>query len=451
MTSQLLFVLFCVIHLIWSLLAIVVITRQQRIPTTATLWCGIVAFMPFLGTLLYIIFSYKVKRMFRNHAGEGDTMVERIVNCNCGTRKKLHNRALSLHNGDNALASLIESLREATTSIHMEYYIFLDDRVGRSISEVLMDKARQGVEVRVIYDAIGSWSFRKRYIRQMRSAGVEVVAFKPLRFPFISFGMNRRNHRKIVVVDSAVAFLGGVNIAKRYVDGDYLGRWRDEHMRVEGDVVADLQKIFIADWNRVSGQKMDVKNYVKSHSIDETLPMQIAWSEQGDTEDVLLDAYTAAIVSAKSVVRISSPYLVPPPQIINVIRVAVKNGVRVVIMTPSGSHLPVVDLIVDSYIEELLNLGVEVYRYTDGFLHAKLLLVDDNLASIGTANIDYRSLHDNMEVVAFVSDRGFVGNIVSIFDLDLLRCSPVGLASWQDRSIYRRLASNIFRLLSPFV
>ena len=451
MTSQLLFVLFCMVHVIWSLLAIVVITRQQRIPTTATLWCGVVLFMPLVGTLLCIIFSYKVRRLFRNHAGEGDTMVERIVNCNCNTQKRLYNRAESLHNGDNALASLIASLREGTTSIHMEYYIFLDDNVGRSISEVLMDKARAGVEVRVIYDAIGSWSFRKRYIRKMRSAGVEVVAFKPLRFPFVSFGMNRRNHRKIVVVDGAVAYLGGVNIAKRYVDGDYLGRWRDEHMRVEGDVVADLQQIFITDWNRTAHQNIDIANYIQSHSIDDVLPIQIAWSEQGDTEDVLLDAYTAAIVSAKHVVRISSPYFVPPPQIINVIRIAVKNGVRVVVMTPSVSHLPVVDLVVDSYIEEFLNLGVEIYRYTDGFLHAKLLLVDDELASVGTANIDYRSLQDNMEVVAFVSDREFVGGLVSIFDLDLLGCLPVELAQWRGRSVLRRLLSNIFRLFSPFI
>ena len=178
--------------------------------------------------------------------------MEQIVARGCGTRPAPRNSVSLLHNGSNAFTALIAALQHAVRSIHMEYYIIRDDRIGRTIAEILIRKARVGLEVRVIYDAVGSWRLSRTTLRRMHDAGVRTAAFEPVRFPWFTTRVSRRNHRKIVVTDGRVAFLGGINIAKYYLDGDYMGKWRDEHLRIEGDAVKDLQRLFIADWARVT-------------------------------------------------------------------------------------------------------------------------------------------------------------------------------------------------------
>ena len=245
------------LHLAWALMAVPVVTRQQRVPASAATWLALILLLPVAGTLLYILAGYRRNGPTADcPACRGDRL-EQIIAHGCGTRPTRYNRVGLLHNGNNAFTALIASLQRATRSIHMEYYIIRDDRIGRTIAEILIRKARAGLEVRVIYDAVGSWRLSRKTLRRMHDAGVETAAFEPVRFPWFTTRVTHRNHRKIVVTDGKVAYLGGINIAKYYLDGDYMGKWRDEHLRVEGDAVADLQRLFIADWARVRGEYLD--------------------------------------------------------------------------------------------------------------------------------------------------------------------------------------------------
>ena len=302
----------------------------------------------------------------------------------------------------------------------------------------------------MIYDAVGSWRLSRKTLRRMHDAGVETAAFEPIRFPWFTTRVTHRNHRKIVVTDGKVAYLGGINIAKYYLDGDYMGKWRDEHLRVEGDAVADLQRLFIADWARVRGEYLDSRRYIAPHGIRQRLPIQLAWAEEGPSRLTIADAFASAIVRAHRTIRISSPYFLPPALLLDALRLAARGGVRVQVMIPSCSDSPFTDLISDSYIGDLLDAGVELYRYDNGFLHAKLLIVDEDTASVGTANMDYRSLLDNLEVTAFIRDRSVVRALSATYDDDLASCRRIARETWRPTA-WRRTLGDALRLVSPLM
>ncbi len=437
------------LHLAWTALAAVVVTRRTRNPASAGVWLLLVFALPVAGTLLYVLAGWHDTRTAACAAPAGNRHpLAALIGCGCGTRTAPHNRIDPLHNGSNAFAALIASLQRATRSIHMEYYIFRNDRIGRTIAAILMRKARAGVEVRVIYDAVGSWRLGRRLRRDLRRAGVEIRPYAPIRFPWFTPRTNRRNHRKIVVTDGRTAYLGGINIAKYYLDGDGMGKWRDEHLRIEGDAVADLQRLFLADWARSGGPRLDPAHYVAPHRIADMRPMQIAWAEEGPSRTTLADAFASVIHRAHRTIRLSSPYFMPPPCILDALRIASRRGVRVAVMIPTCSDSRITDLASESYAADLLEAGAELYRYDNGFLHAKLLVADDTVASVGTANMDYRSLQDNLEVTAFVYDRATAASLAATFDRDLEHCVRIRPDTWR-RTPLRRIASDLLRLLSP--
>lgn len=443
--------IFLAIHLAWCLAAALIVTRQKRIPAVAAAWWLTVVLLPVVGTLLYLLSGWRPYRYFRCPEPLHGSRLERLVEAGGGSRCAPCNRVSLLHNGNNAFSSLIAALQRATRSIHLEYYIFRNDRIGRTIAEILMRKARAGVEVRLIYDAVGSRSFDKRIVQKLRRSGAAVHPFETLRFPWFVPRTTRRNHRKIVVVDGRIAFLGGINIAKYYLDGDNLGRWRDEHLRIEGDAVADLQRLFAHDWQAAGGYPIPVERYISGHAITERLPVQIVRAEEGCSRRTLCDAYAAAIIRARHTVRISSPYFMPPPQILDALRIAVRSGVRVVVMTPACSDSHFTDLVSESYAVDLLDAGVELCLYENGFLHAKLLVVDDRVASVGTANMDYRSLEDNLEVTAFIYGREAVDELAATFDRDVEGCVRATREAWAARPQLRRLTGDLLRLLAPLL
>lgn len=438
------------IHLAWALMAVPVVTRQQRVPASAAAWLALILLLPVAGTLLYVLAGYRRHTPAAGPAACCGDHLEQIITRGCGTCPTQHNRVELLHNGNNAFTALIASLQRATRSVHMEYYIIRDDRIGRTIAEILIRKARSGLEVRVIYDAVGSWRLNRTMLRRMHAAGVETAAYEPLRFPWFTTRATHRNHRKIVVTDGKVAYLGGINIAKYYLDGDYMGKWRDEHLRVEGDAVADLQRLFIADWARVRGECLDSRRYIAPHTVRQRLPIQLAWAEEGPSRLTIAEAFAAAIVRAHRTVRISSPYFLPPAMLLDALRLAAHGGVRVQVMIPTCSDSPFTDLISDSYVGDLLDAGVELYRYDNGFLHAKLLIVDDDTASVGTANMDYRSLLDNLEVTAFIRDRDVVRALSATYDDDLASCRRIGRNDWRPPA-WRRTLGDVLRLVSPLM
>lgn len=442
------------LHLIWTVLAALVVTRQQRVPASAAAWIALVLLLPVSGTLLYVLAGYR--RGFPPAAAaaprtEIPDRLQRLIASNCGSQPRPHNRVELLHNGNNAFSALIAALQRATRSIHMEYYIFRDDRIGRAIADILQRKARAGVEVRVIYDAVGSGGLTRRMLRDMHRAGIRTEAFRPVAFPWFTPRVCRRNHRKIVVTDGRVAFLGGINIAKYYLDGDSLGKWRDEHLRIEGDVAGDLQRLFLADWAALTGEKPEPETPPAPRTVAERLPMQLAWAEEGASRLTLAEAFAAAIARARTSVRISSPYFMPPTIVLDALRIAARSGVRVQLMVPACSDSRFTDLVSESFIGDLLDTGAELYRYDNGFLHAKLLVVDEAVASVGTANMDYRSLLDNFEVTAFIYDRATARTLAATFDDDLAACRPVTAEQWRRRAPWRRALCDLLRLTAPLL
>ncbi len=439
------------LHLVWSLGALLFIARRQRIPASAGVWTALVVLLPVAGTLLYLLCGLR-RAATPAPAPENPPRdpLERLVHAGCGTRTTLCNRIEPLHNGSNAFSALIAALQRATRTIHMEYYIIRNDRIGRVIAEILIRKARAGVEVRILYDAIGSRRLGRRMLRDMQAAGVRTAAYHPLRFPWFTPAATRRNHRKIVVADGKIAFLGGINIAKYYLDGNYMGKWRDEHLRIEGDAVADLQRLFAADWAEARGERLDAAALTAPHSIRERLPVQLAWSEEGASRFTLAEAFAQLILRARRRVRICSPYFMPPTLLLDALRLAAHAGVRVQVMVPTCSDSRLTDLVSDSYVEDLLAAGVELYRYENGFLHAKVIIADETTASVGTANMDYRSLVDNLEVTALIRGREVVRQLAREFDDDLRSCVRIDPAAWRP-PLHRRLLGDVLRLASPLM
>ena len=441
---------FLAIHLLWSLGALLWTTRRHRIPASAAAWAAVIVSLPVAGSLLYLAFGLPQRSpALHRPAGPGDPL-SNLIFSGCGTRPALRNRVEVLHNGNNAFSALIAALQRAKRTIHLEYYIFRDDRVGRAIADILVRRARAGVEVRVIYDAVGSWGLKRNLLRRMHAAGIRTVAYAPLRFPWFVPRSTHRNHRKIAVVDGRTAFLGGINIAKYYLDGNDSGKWRDEQLRMEGDIVADLQRLFAADWTAATGRQLDPAPLIARHTVGRTLPMQLAWSQAGPSRTTIAEAFAALIVRARRRVRICSPYFLPPTLLLDALRLAVKSGTRVEVMIPAASDSPLTDLASDSYIDDLLDTGVDLYRYEAGFLHAKVLIVDDFAASVGTANMDYRSLTTNLEVTVILRDRDTVRRMAATFDRDRAACVRLDRRSWRPPFL-RRTAGNLLRLAAPLL
>lgn len=377
--------------------------------------------------------------------------MEDIVFDGCGTRPTIRNRVELLNDAGEMYAALIAALHRARHTIHLEYYIFDDDRIGRTISEVLIRRARSGVKVRVIYDLLGSWMPAWGMLRTLRKAGVEVCYFRPLRMGSLWQGINIRNHRKIAIIDDRIAFLGGINIARRYLEGNELGRWRDEHLRLEGEAVADLQQLFRRDWAAVGGGRIEELSIPAAEGVDEHRETLIAWSEEGPSRNVMERVMVRLIEGARRELLLSSPYFIPTPLLLTALRRALKRGVRVELMTPARADLRLAARASEAYYGELLRLGGRISLYENGFLHTKMVAVDREVVCLGTPNLDYRSLRINWEVAAVVKDLLFGKRVVDTFWRDREHCIPLRYETWKNRPLWQRLQSRLAVLFSRWL
>ncbi len=377
--------------------------------------------------------------------------IENIVFAGCAVRPTQENRVALLNDASEMYAALIAALHRARRTIDLEYYIFDDDRIGRTISELLIRRARSGVRVRVIYDLLGSWMPAWGMLRKLRKAGVEVRYFRPLKGFRILNWINIRNHRKIAIVDGRVAFLGGINIARRYLDGTELGHWRDEHLKIEGGAAADLQELFCRDWRTVGGKESGRKQKQAASHHPEGQRTLIAWSEEGVSRQVVEQSLVELIRGARHEILLSTPYYIPTPPLRSALSEALRRGVRVELMIPARADLRIATWATESYYRELLALGGRIFRYKTGFLHTKMVLIDRKLSSIGTANLDYRSLRTNWEVAAFIDDKAFGQEIAETFHRDRQNCSELSLKGWKRRFPLLQLRSRLARLLSRWL
>jgi len=445
--------LFILAYLLSAVPASAAVLRQKQTPAVAIAWLLAILLVPFGGSLFYLLAGHR--RPVRDVVPSGRTPaagIERMLWYGCSTRIRRRNRVEQLHDGGEAFGALIAALQGARRHIHLSYYIFADDRIGRAIGDILIRKARAGVEVRLLYDAVGSWKLPERFVRRLRRAGIEVAAYAPLRFPWFTPRANRRNHSKIAVIDGRVGFVGGINIAERYLDGNALGRWRDEHLRIEGEAVEDLQRLFAADWTLCGGAPLREGRYAAPPADDLPLsPLQIAWTREDRSRTTLADLFAQLIDEASHTLRLSSPYFLPPPALYEALLRAVRRGCRVVVMLPARSDVWLARRATDAYLGELLDAGVEIFRFRGGFLHAKRLIADERVASVGTANFDYRSLEYNTEATALLLDPETVSQAIRRFDADLASCTPIDPEAWRRRSVRYRLGDRIARLFAPLL
>lgn len=457
-----------------------VIFLENRHPTQTLTWLVVLGGFPLVGFIFYLLFgrNYRKERMYRKKyfldkqafltvEGEDDPRSEEKLQL-MGEHQarlftlaqKLGNSPISfdtatkvLTNGDETFGHILEQLNRARHHIHMEYYIFRHDEIGQEIKKILIEKASQGVKVRFLYDAVGSWQLSTTFINDLKSAGIETVCFGPVKLPFLNNKFNFRNHRKIIVIDGTIGFVGGLNIGDEYLGRDKnYGFWRDTHLMLRGEAVRSLQLIFLQDWYYMTNHSFLTAEYL-SPQIDNNNHggVQLIAGGPDNEWSVIKNIFFAMITSAKRSVWIASPYFIPDEDIFSAIKVASLSGVDVRLLVPNRPDKRIVFHASRSYFPELLEAGVKVYEYERGFMHSKIVIVDDELASIGTSNMDMRSFHLNFEVNAFLFRTKSTQKLVEEYLNDLKYAKQLDLPTFKKRHIGLRLLESTSRLLSPLL
>ena len=469
-----------VIFLITSISIAVIIVYEKRSPFKTAAWILVLVLLPILGLIFYLFFGqeYRKQKLYSRRGikalgrfrsittrqlrsfnkqelqlSGGVENFKKIIGLLLNNSQAIlttGNSVKILNNGKKTLQAILGAIAKARHHIHLEYYIIDNDEVGCALKALLIQKRSEGVEVRVIVDDVGSWSLSNGYINELKAAGVKFVSFMEVRYPRLTWKVNYRNHRKIVVVDGDIGFTGGINMADRYIKGNpKLGEWRDTHLQLEGDAVAALQTVFAADWYFMTGENLSGDKFFKPLSDLPGVPVQISASGPDSDWDSIGQAYFAAIAGARREVYIVTPYLMPPPSIVTALKTAALGGIDVRIIIPERSDAKIPKWCSFSYIEELLEAGVRIFLYQKGFIHTKLLLVDGFFASLGSANLDFRSLETNFEVNAFIYHEKVASELLKYFRVDLRNSREVYLNQWRKRSWYMKTRESFAYLVSP--
>ena len=468
------------IYLINFILVVDLIFRGKRNIDNTLTWIVILVLVPPVGFILYAMFGRSIakKNMFSVKEKEDKVIKDKILESYVEIESNLdpyldENKDIiyTLANSNNAhftadndvdiypesnmfFNSLLEELKKAEEYINIQFYIFKDDRIGKEIIEILKEKAQSGVEVRLLYDAVGGRNLSRKAVKEMKEAGVQVANFFPSFLNIINFNINFRNHRKIVVIDGKVGFVGGFNVGDEYLGRDpKFGEWRDTHIRLTGSCVIDLSMRFLLDWRYTTKENLDLAKYFtkKREKSTGNVGIQIVSSGPDITElDEIKYGYMKMIQKARDYVYIQSPYLILDKTLMETLKVACLSGVDVRIMIPSKPDHPFVYWASYSYAGELLNYGAKIYTYGgDAFLHAKTIVYDDSVASIGTANMDIRSFELNFEVNAFIYSEEKAREQRMIFERDIENSREITKEIYESRSTYIKIKESISRLLSP--
>ncbi|MFC5446890.1 cardiolipin synthase [Paenibacillus aestuarii] len=360
------------------------------------------------------------------------------------------NQVEVLTNAEPTYASMLAAIDEAKDHIHFEFYTIRHDATGRLFQEALIRKAQEGVKIRVIYDGIGSYQLSNAYINKLKQAGIEVQSFLPPLIAFFDKRLNYRNHRKIVIVDGKVGFLGGINIGNEYVGKDpKLGFWRDTHLKLSGDAVYYLQQTFLTDWLFVSGQRVSGESLFPEHHQPEDSLVQVIASGPDAQWDAIQEMFFAGIVAARKRVYLTTPYFIPDPSITMALKTAVISGADVRMILPYKADSRIVQYATRSYLLELMQAGVRIYLYRKGFMHAKVMLIDHTMATVGTANMDMRSFFSNFELNAVLFNHDVIARLEADFLQDLKDCEELKLAEFEKRSRWEKGKEVLARMLSP--
>lgn len=454
--------------------AVVVVLRENRNPIRALSWVIALVFLPFVGLIFYIFFGRSLRGLHlisrHNKRKIMHKHTPRRVNINslelepdhrsliklshslCHSPFTVNNSIEVFTNGLDKFESFKRDLREAKSSILLQYYIFLDDKTGREISDILIAKAREGVLVKVMYDHVGSFSARNRFFKRMQEHGVETHPFFRVNFPQLANRLNWRNHRKIAVIDGEIGYIGGMNIADRYVDGLKGGKvWRDTHFRVKGDIVESLIYSFAIDWNFLKKEPYVPQVRPVESQLRNSCGTQLLTGGPTEKWNNMSMCFLRAISSAKKSIYIQTPYFLPTDSLFHALQAAALSKVDVRIMIPDHPDSRLLRYASFSYVTQCLRAGIKVYLYEPGMLHAKAMIIDESFVTSGSTNFDFRSFENNFESNLLVYDKGFNRRMRDIFFDDIKKCRKVNIESWRKRPVWQRLYESLFRLVSPIL
>lgn len=470
---------------IWNMLfAIIIVFFQRRDPKSVWAWLLLLYFIPILGFVFYLLLGtdMRKRKMFRikeleDHLSEAIRQQEYKIKSKeleeadegvCGyTDLIMYNLESSggvlsddndidfYTDGNEKFDALIEDLKKAEHFIHMQYYIIKNDVLFQRIKDVLVEKARQGVEVRVLFDGMGCRSVNHRYWKKLNEQGIMTAEFFPAFLRRFHLRINYRNHRKIVVIDNKVGYVGGFNVGKEYIDLDKkFGHWRDTHLRIQGSAVLGLQIRFILDWNYAAHENLlsnkKYFDFVTPGSRDHC-DVQIISSGPDNTSEQIRDNYLRLIHKAQKSIYIQTPYFIPDESVLDALLIAVRSGIEVNIMIPCKPDHPFVYWATYSYIGDMVMAGANCYTYGNGFLHSKGIIVDSHVFCYGTANMDIRSFALNFEVNAIVFNEKKAKEMEAIFREDLKVSRQVTRDLYAQRNLYIRIKEQVCRLMSPLL
>lgn len=477
-SSEWLYTAFAIIALGSTVVIILVILSENRNPVKSLAWVTVLLLLPVVGLILYLFFGRSIKntRMIsrRNRRklrrrekkssavpadmGLAASSVQQINLAKSLTGAQFYdnNHIEIFTDGTSKFKSFEADLRAARKSINIQYYIFEDDSLGNRIARILIDKVREGVKVRVIYDHVGSFSVKNRFFKYLRDNGVEIYPFFKVTFPSLATRVNWRNHRKICIIDNKIGYIGGMNIADRYIDGGRkFERWRDTHLRVCGPVVDALQYSFAVDWNFMGRGLIEENFHSGAEESDVNgigaVGAQLLTSGPTSQWANIALAFHKAIATARRRVFIQTPYFLPTEALLKALQSAALAHVDVRIMMPEKSDSAMLSLASASYVEQCLKAGIKIYFYTAGMLHSKMMIVDDEIVTIGSTNFDFRSFECNFEGNLFVYGSNFASAAIEVFKRDLADCRRIQPAQWRTRPLPQKFAESVVRLLSPIL
>ncbi|CAM4350823.1 cardiolipin synthetase [Bacillus manliponensis] len=475
--------------IVWSISILgisFIIFIENRSPQSTLAWLLILALFPVIGVFLYALFGRsRWRRKKHLHRAEEQRRLFREILANNSINPELptsfqtrsldltqavqkfgggpvanETKATLLTNGDQTFSEILKAIEQAKHHIHIQYYIYRSDEVGTQIRDALIKKAKEGVIVRFLYDDLGSYTLKSPFLKPMKDVGIEIIEFDSILSPWLLETVNYRNHRKIIIVDGVIGFTGGLNVGD-----EYLGRskefpiWRDSHLKIEGKALYKLQAVFLEDWlyatsglDRYSWKPFINKEYFPSQGLQNAEgAVQIVASGPSSDDTSIRNTLLAAMGSAKKSIWIATPYFIPDQETLTLLRLSAIAGIDVRILYPGKSDSIISDQASQSYFTPLLKAGASIYRYKDGFMHAKIVLIDDEIASIGTANMDIRSFELNYEITAMLYESSTVLDIKRDFEKDFIHSKEIKWEIFQKRPIRKRMVESLMRLISPLL
>ena len=471
--------IFTILYGLTAVAIIGVVVSENRNPVKTLAWITVLVLLPVVGIILYIFFGRSLRhirmisrkkrvklanrddikhlmktRQVVNYEVEKSDRQQMInlVNSVQGSPYLANNEVEIFTNGKDKFDAFKHDLLNAKQYIHIQYYIIENDTIGNEIADILKKKVAEGVKVRVLYDHVGSFHFDMSYFKKLRKAGVEVYPFMQITFPEFANRINWRNHRKIVVIDGKIGYIGGMNIADRYIDGGKMGHWRDTHLRVVGDIVAALQVSFAIDWNFMKRELIEEPvAMVEPGSIKNPIGMQLVTGGPTSQWVNMAFVFQKAIDSASKCVYIQTPYFLPSDSLLKALQMAALSKVDVRLMIPRKPDSILLRYASYSYIKQCLTAGIKIYFYEPGMLHSKVVVVDDDFVTTGSTNFDFRSFEHNFESNLLLYSNDFNRRMKDVMLTDMKECSRISLRAWRKRPLWQKAVESVVRLFGPLL